>query len=90
MLSQVSLGSSSNGICKPAPTSPTFAVKVHNGFRNRAIPFVDVGCQPSYPESGTVISLENRAYIVFSAITLDFSDRGFLEDLGVAVVTCDS
>jgi hypothetical protein len=56
----------------------------------RAIPYLGLGCQPSYSGGDElVISFANKAYIIFAAITLEDSDRGFLEDLGVAVVTCE-
>lgn len=50
---------------------------------------VDIGCQPSPSGSGELIlQSEKSALIIFIAIDTKLSERGYLEDKGVAKVRC--
>ena len=50
---------------------------------------IDVGCQPSPSGSGElIIQSEDSTIVVFVAVDTMLSERGFLEDKGIAVVRC--
>lgn len=50
---------------------------------------VDIGCQPSPSGSGELIlQSEDSVLIIFIAIDTKLSERGYLEDKGVAKVRC--
>jgi hypothetical protein len=50
---------------------------------------VDIGCQPSPSGSDELIlQAENSTVLVFAAIDTKLSERGLLEDKGIALVRC--
>ena len=52
----------------------------------RAVPFYELGCQPSYSGGGElVLATEPTTYVLFHAISSTVSDNGYFTDLGTAV-----
>ncbi|NOQ34870.1 MAG: hypothetical protein GQ569_03140 [Methylococcaceae bacterium] len=50
----------------------------------------DIGCEPSSVPAETLIQNGWQTYLLFHAVSKKLNNKGFLEDMGVAVLACKS